>query len=317
MSGAEAASDQSVCGEYNGGKQWETVLLQDEIRQRERELVSLRLQLNAVASIMRLPDELLLEVFYLYLAWWRATYGHDGFFPSYSSKIRGHHGWVLITHVCHHWRTVALSASLLWTDIKINRQSLAYAFLARSKQAPLNIQCRIVLKDVTKNSRKFQTVKAALAQSHRIRSLLFQYSSLDPETGDPTLASPELGRYEFPQLRDLTLWLDGGYDTTLPAFIARGSFPKLRTLETRMYNLSNLGKIARAPHLTRIKLTAFNGRRALTWMAFFQFFAALPQLEVLILMEGLPRVRTMLNEQILELPTAFLAQLSSNTCRFP
>ena len=280
-------------------------VLRVEIDRRERELASLKRRYNADIWVVRLPDELLHEIFLYCLAWWKDTYTNKDTFERYYAPRKGHHGWVSLTHVCHHWRAIALSAPLLWTDIKVLRRSLTAAFLLRSRQAPLTIQCRVDWSDVMKDSSKYQMVKKVLAQSHRIRSLRFQYSNVDPATREAFSAVPDMGRYEFPQLRHLTLLLASDHDhSSIPSFIARASLPKLEELDLRMYDLSALSLITTsAPCLTRLSLYYFITSQELSWTTFFNVFGSLPQLEVLTLFEGLPPVRTQLQEVVSRLPS--------------
>lgn len=298
-----AAKIQYASSRLPTGGQEARQALKADIDRRVQELVTLKRRFNADVCAILLPDELLLEIFLYYLAWWKVTYSNKSFFRSYMPK-KGHHGWVIITHVCHRWRVLALSAPLLWTDIKINRQSLTIAFLARSQQAPLSIQCRVSSTDAMKNTRKYQVVKAALGQAPRIRSLHFQYCNLDPDTGEQFTAEPDMGRYDFPQLRCLSIMLESGHESTPPSFIARGSFPVLEELDMRMYDLSAVQLVtASASHLTRLSLTAFNSYQKLSWATFFDVFASLSRLEVLTLLEGLPPVRTLIHQHVQELPS--------------
>lgn len=68
-----------------------------------------------------LPNELLVEII-LYL------------------KDSGLHSYLAPTHVCRHWRSVALASPILWTDIDTQRHpSLVDAFLQRSGLAGLHV----------------------------------------------------------------------------------------------------------------------------------------------------------------------------------
>ncbi|KAI0054960.1 hypothetical protein BV25DRAFT_1922218 [Artomyces pyxidatus] len=44
-----------------------------------------------------------------------------------------------VTHVCSHWRDVALSSAYLWTGISVHNESLMEAMLARSKELPISL----------------------------------------------------------------------------------------------------------------------------------------------------------------------------------
>lgn len=77
------------------------------------------------AEIGMLPVETLGRVFGLMSA--------DNVSPPYE--------WLTVTHVCRYWRTTALEAPELWTRILTLRRVYIAAFLERSKQMPLDIEC--------------------------------------------------------------------------------------------------------------------------------------------------------------------------------
>ncbi|KAI0342823.1 hypothetical protein BDW22DRAFT_1329948, partial [Trametopsis cervina] len=47
------------------------------------------------------------------------------------------YGWLYITHICRHWRNIALSVSDLWSHILLTDVDCVSAFLDRSGQVPL------------------------------------------------------------------------------------------------------------------------------------------------------------------------------------
>lgn len=104
-----AAKVQCASSRLPTGGQEARQALKADIDRRVQELVTLKRRFNADVCAILLPDELLLEIFLYYVAWWKVTYSNESFFRSYMSK-KGHHGWVIITHVCHRWRVLALSA---------------------------------------------------------------------------------------------------------------------------------------------------------------------------------------------------------------
>ncbi|TFY68939.1 hypothetical protein EVG20_g3356 [Dentipellis fragilis] len=77
---------------------------------------SLRTRLNSLTSVNRLAPEILAYIFSLLRA-------DDPPLADYensnngSSSPSGVLGWIQVTHVCRHWRTVALDHSVLWSDI--------------------------------------------------------------------------------------------------------------------------------------------------------------------------------------------------------
>ena len=101
----------------------------DATRQLLRSLLTRR---NALAPISLLPPEILIRVFHLLAL--------DE--PPFSSEQN--FGWIRTTHVCRHWRQVALSDSSLWARISridpvLDSALLISEMLARAKNAPLEI----------------------------------------------------------------------------------------------------------------------------------------------------------------------------------
>ncbi|KAI0044412.1 hypothetical protein FA95DRAFT_1562279 [Auriscalpium vulgare] len=95
------------------------------------------------APALRLPVELLSRVFLL---------GFDnGIDPRYPFKRRPLEPTttfeVLVSHVCHHWRSVALHTPCLWTSIRLRKGShitRAKTFLKRSQSVLLDVFLEIV-----------------------------------------------------------------------------------------------------------------------------------------------------------------------------
>ena len=99
-------------------------------------LRSLLIRRNALAPISLLPPEILARVFH--------SLALDE--PPYSGKQN--FGWIRTTHVCRHWRQVALGDSSLWARIsdihtKLNT-ALISEMLARARNAPLEIDIDLV-----------------------------------------------------------------------------------------------------------------------------------------------------------------------------
>ena len=99
-------------------------------------LLSLLTRRNALAPISLLPPEILARVFHL-LALDEPPNG-----------IKPTLGWIRTTHVCRHWRQVALDDSSLWARISGIDSGLDTALisemLTRSRNAPLEIDINIM-----------------------------------------------------------------------------------------------------------------------------------------------------------------------------
>ncbi|KAI0061444.1 hypothetical protein BV25DRAFT_1992144 [Artomyces pyxidatus] len=85
--------------------------------------------MNAVAQASRLLPEILAKIFSYNVAEnvkWR--------------KKKPGIGWISVTHVCRHWRQVALDHCRLWRHINLSLdEKLVEMFLVRSREAPLVI----------------------------------------------------------------------------------------------------------------------------------------------------------------------------------
>ncbi|GJE87439.1 hypothetical protein PsYK624_035220 [Phanerochaete sordida] len=89
---------------------------------------------------MRLPNELLGEIFLVY---------SDGWFfsPADEQSSGTYYGWVRITHVCFHWRVVALNTALLWSIIPVHTFDSTVAFLQRSEETRLHVSGTMSIKN--------------------------------------------------------------------------------------------------------------------------------------------------------------------------
>ncbi|KAI9056861.1 hypothetical protein FKP32DRAFT_1417877 [Trametes sanguinea] len=77
---------------------------------------------NSFAPINLLPAELLIEIF-----------GHLRRAAGFNGDL------VAATHVCRHWREVAIRAPELWTAVKLDNVPAAMAFLVRSQSLPISV----------------------------------------------------------------------------------------------------------------------------------------------------------------------------------
>ncbi|KAH7912428.1 hypothetical protein BJ138DRAFT_795388 [Hygrophoropsis aurantiaca] len=117
-------------------------------------------QRDAVTCISSLPPELLAEIFMDYA---RQVYNKKrGKYPRPSSLM-----WIQVTHVCRHWRQVALSFPDLWTLLVLESPSWTEQMLIRSKMAPLVIE--VDLRHLT--LQLMETANKAFKHISRVREL--------------------------------------------------------------------------------------------------------------------------------------------------
>ncbi|KAI0280965.1 hypothetical protein BC826DRAFT_874013, partial [Russula brevipes] len=85
---------------------------------------------NTLAPVSVLPPEVLARIFHLVA------------FADSSGAETGSLRWIGVTHVCRHWRQVALDDSSLWARISSSRVRPTWVseVLARARDAPLAIE---------------------------------------------------------------------------------------------------------------------------------------------------------------------------------
>ncbi|KAI0322112.1 hypothetical protein OF83DRAFT_1036610, partial [Amylostereum chailletii] len=116
-----------------------------EIQATEKSMLAARRRLNAFRPIARLPPEVLAHVFLLLADMEPHFYPDPADFPRLtyrdeSFELQPCFGWIRVTHVCFHWREVALAHAHLWSNVTFSLgPDWAQEFLQRSKQAPVLI----------------------------------------------------------------------------------------------------------------------------------------------------------------------------------
>ncbi|PCH39781.1 hypothetical protein WOLCODRAFT_161867 [Wolfiporia cocos MD-104 SS10] len=102
--------------------------IEAEIARLNQTILDLKSELNTLAPISALPPEILAKIFIACV-----DEPESGFTRGRCARIR-------LTHVCSHWRSVALQSSALWTDLALPAApALVQEFLARSKSLPLRL----------------------------------------------------------------------------------------------------------------------------------------------------------------------------------
>ncbi|KAH7912426.1 hypothetical protein BJ138DRAFT_1112379 [Hygrophoropsis aurantiaca] len=182
-----------------------------------KQIVELRSQRNVFTCVSSLPAELLAKIFMDYAH--QAYKGRRGTYSYDCESLM----WIRVTHVCRHWRQVALAFPALWTHLVLESPFWTEQMLSRSKMAPLVI-------DVDLSYPALQlvgTVGKALKHISRIREL--RLVAIRSATGE-TMASLTT---PAPLLESLTLSATLGrvasYTTTcIPANLFSGQTPNLR-----------------------------------------------------------------------------------------
>lgn len=86
---------------------------------------------NDLVPIAKLPPEILSEIFITHVKSYVVIDNWDDWHPRH---------WIAFSHVCRHWRKVALDCPTLWSSINLySGPDCILEFLSRTKEAPLRI----------------------------------------------------------------------------------------------------------------------------------------------------------------------------------
>lgn len=166
----------------------------------------------------------------------------------------GAYSYMGFTKVCHTWRQIALSASILWRQISTRYPSAALAALERSSGAGI---CLSIPSGYHSGDKAAEVIKVVAAQMHRLRWLYVPSDLLKTSDGtiDPLLAqlldspAPMLEMMETQKIRG-----DGDCRPLQPIF--KGDTPLLHRLRVH-YVQPQLTSLS----LGRLKYLAFSGKK--------------------------------------------------------
>ncbi|TFK52632.1 hypothetical protein OE88DRAFT_1426659 [Heliocybe sulcata] len=163
--------------------------IEKKVAEYRAEIVKLHVCLNSLLPVARLPSELLVEVFMIYIDANRGMATAPGHWPEwYRYRFR-------VTHVCQQWRRIALGSPKLWAHIVVGGPQIVTEMMCRSKGALLSITG-----DPSFTASSNDSLQLLLAESYRIRDVeLWAQQSIPQEfpgceLGDAThLRSLKLG----------------------------------------------------------------------------------------------------------------------------
>jgi hypothetical protein len=181
----------------------------DAARQFVRSLLTRR---NALVPISLLPPEILARIFHLLVLEEPPLSGGRSL------------GWIRVTHVCRHWRQVALDDSSLWAKfwgIPTNTKWIP-EMLARAKNAPLDIEFNASTRSC---SEALLMIPPHLSHTGQLR--FHCHSALHPD------GVREIYSWDAPALEIFELTVIGYSPITFPALggnmLFNGHSPRLRT----------------------------------------------------------------------------------------
>ncbi|KAI0056553.1 hypothetical protein BV25DRAFT_1563377 [Artomyces pyxidatus] len=243
--------------------------LEKKIAEAEGKLLALRRLKNSQAPISRLPVEVLTRIFSCFQASRHNMHTSPSCPPA----------WVAVTHVCHHWRNVALSCPSLWTNVVLLSPSWASEMLNRSLNTPISI-----ILDYDPEEEEIyaddHVVKSALARARRAKEIVLRGDYLQDNIRP-------LFRRTAPLLEKLELW-----DHNRPLSLRKGDLflgqtPKLRSLKLRSCLIDWKASMLFSPTITRLRLEDVPEQDRATHMELRDILAALPNLQNLTLLNAL------------------------------
>ncbi|KAJ7247647.1 hypothetical protein B0H12DRAFT_1220298 [Mycena haematopus] len=238
--------------------------LDQEIQKYQESIRALQYRRNALSPIGRLPPEMLSRIFIFCIR------------PD-------SHYWIKeVSHICRHWRAVALGCPNLWSFPIFSQPKWADEMLERSKMAPLTVKA-----DFTYMTPKMvDSVHSSLAQISRIRELDVRVNSRSAtEILNLTDAAPYLHTLCLvsPSFAHEEHFVLG------PTFL-NGDAPRLRRLElTRFFLPWDSPLMSNLVHL-KIQSPGLTLRPSMT--ALIGALERMPRLESLELDRALPVIAT-------------------------
>ncbi|KDQ65021.1 hypothetical protein JAAARDRAFT_52937 [Jaapia argillacea MUCL 33604] len=152
--------------------------LDQEISKHVKALYGLRWHRNGHTPIARLPNEVLVQVFQICQA--------HAEVPSWRLRKPGSIHWWRVTHVCRHWRMVAIGTPCLWASPDFSLPKWIPEMLIRSQSAPLMITS--VWAGEAKDHRS-TSIRLALQHIGHIHTLVLRQSHSQLEELFDTLPS--------------------------------------------------------------------------------------------------------------------------------
>ncbi|RDB25738.1 hypothetical protein Hypma_006084 [Hypsizygus marmoreus] len=235
----------------------------------------LKRQRNAIAPISKLPPETLCNIF---------QHVRD----ADREQSPGCINWARVSHVCAHWREIAINFPSLWTYIEHQyHKEWIREMLLRSKGAPIYISA-----NSSRNSEQFlQNISSHIHRVKELSARSFQgYESnyfIQKLTELPPAAAPILEKFSL-------LLRSDGQSRGLPKDLFPGGTPLLRHLELDNCAVDWNSPIMRNP-LTTLKLSVHNVFRGSVKPSVEQVASVLrdmPSLEILELRRILRPIRS-------------------------
>jgi hypothetical protein len=208
----------------------------DDINHDQNLDVLTRRELNALVRVNRIPPELLVHVFLYCLPEYRRWIRKEGRDLAFQSFLH-------LSHVCSHWRTVAIAEPNLWTILPCSTNAQTSLLFSRAKSAPLDLVFQM---DFLEDPGRRHWMKTLLADISRVRWLIIYPSGPWIDIVKPLLTGPA------PVLSVLILLADEG--ETESESTRSLQTPRLRHLE--LIGCCSLMTTLDLRHIQSLTLTA-------------------------------------------------------------
>lgn len=243
--------------------------IDDELVALEERMRALRTRRNSLSLVSSIPPELLSTIFVHHAQQTQLLHNPDN--PDILS-------WIIVGHICHHWREVALGTPELWATPFLNSSQATDKMLTRSKMAPLIL--RIGLRY------RMDSIQKALMHIERLQvvSLLFFHSDA---AGSHCIMEfiNKLSSCSAPKLQSLALEVG---DKQTPRITIPISFPapNLRNLQIKHCDLSWASSALTG--LTTLDIKKLSSECLPTLAELISALRRMPALHTLALEDALP-----------------------------
>jgi len=258
-------------------------LIDQEIEKCVAEIRKLKSRRNTLAPISRLPPEILSNIFMLCVT------DNDGHFTVTPYRW----SWITISHICRHWRNVALECSSLWCHLDFSKPDWIPEMLNRSKVAPLSVKIR---NEHYFSKKSLDALNAAFQHMYRIKELDLCVPAGDFEDMlcDITQAAPCIHTLSVSSKPSSLFTL--ARTISLPQDFLSGDAPSLTHLELRDVHLPWGSSLLKNLTCLKIFHSGTTFRPSLEQLV--EILSCMPSLGTLELQNVLPTTRSLLSTEV-------------------
>ncbi|KAF9480816.1 hypothetical protein BDN70DRAFT_856259 [Pholiota conissans] len=246
----------------------------------------LKMLRNTFVPVSRLPPEILCSIFVILKE------------DKIPFSILPDLTWIKpTTHVCRHWREVAIASPNLWADPPVTNPSWTKLMLQRSKDTPLIIE--------SDTFPSFRALGMIFEHSQRIKALKLRMKTMQMWNKVQKILPESL-----PQLESLQLSLSSGLGDVFSSKDVLSDAPNLRQMKLSDFDFNWNTHSRLLCGLTHLELRHIYPNSRLTWNLLVDVLQGLPDLEVLSFESSLPLKRNNMSNFWPQIHFASLRELS-------